>query len=407
MQDGRFVPADADEVLTVLMNNARTQFGNDLNDDEEAAIRLFYIPVANLIADVQEDISLVLDASQLDFAEGKALDLLTTLIGVYRKPAKKASGTVTFSRESAAGVDYTIPKGTVVQTDAIEPIKFETTETTTLTSGTTSIADVAVEAVETGPDGNLGTNALTVMPDPPAGIEEVTNAAQTSGGNREENDDELRDRAKDELSNGMRGTAKGVRNELLKTENVQSVSLFINDSDVTDGNGLKSHHFEAVVEGGADADIGQTIFDSKGAGDGTQGGVHGTLVSYDAEIGNGQTHPVEFSRPTDTQIYVDMSISVTENYGGDEDIRDEIIQYIGGILSSGNNEDGELRVGDDVIYSQIQHAIMSVNGVYDVTSLTVGTSASPTGTSNISISNTELATGNATDGSITISTTQV
>jgi hypothetical protein len=144
------------------------------------------------------------------------------------------------------------------------------------------------------------------------------------------------------------------------------------------------------------------LFDSKAAGDGTLGGYAGSLVQIDANVGNGQTHPVAFSRPNVTQIYVDVEIKTTDTFEGLNDVRDSLIQYIGGTITSGDEEDGEIRVGDDVIYAKVLNAIMSINGVADAPSVTVGTSPSPTGTSNLAISSTDVATGDATDSSITI-----
>lgn len=516
MTDGRFVGATEDEILTILMNNAKVELGDDLNDSQLSVIRTFYRPVAKLLADVQSDIGNVLDSAQLEYAEGTALDLLVALIGVSRKPAIDATGTEAFTRSSPADVNYTVPKGTVVQTDAVDPIRFKTnkkriingpatdddTATYSTTSGTyatqTSITvdvsyretldvyadirttdattpvaadlkiadstnattlhtdsttsgsfvtsgptaydvsgltgeitieyrlrsgdgstsveltdsstdkggetgtDAPITAVEAGMNGNVGANTLTVMTDPPTGVESATNPAQTEGGENEETDDDLRERSKSELADGMRGTALGVRNQLLKEDGVKSVSLFINDSDSTDADGRPSQHTEYVVEGGSDQPVGQTLFESKAAGDGTIGGIVGTKVTVDAEIGNGQTHPVQFSRSTPVQIYVDMDLETTSEYGGDAKVRDAIVRYLGGLITSGDEEDGELRSGDDVIYTKVLSAVMSVDGVADAPSLTVGKSSSPTGTSNVAIGTTEVATGDATDGSIAI-----
>ena len=402
MINGRFVPETEDEILDVLINNAHDAFGPDLNDDEEAIIRILYIPVARLLADSQQDLKVVMDSAQLEFAEGRALELLTALIGVRRRAATKSMGAAEFYRETSSNVDYTIPRGTKIQTDEVDAIRFETTESATLSAGSTSVSGVPIAAVEPGVESNIGSNALTVMTDPPAGIESVTNPTQTDGGTNAEDDDELRSRAKDELSDGMRGTARAIRNQLIKMQNVKSVSLFINDTNSTDAAGIPAHHTEAVVEGGSDQEVGQTIFDSKGAGDGTHGGSYGTLVTVNAEIENGQTHPVSFSRPSLVKIYVDIEIETDESYEGDTDLRDAIVEYLGGTITSGADDDGEVRVGDDVIYTKVLAAAMSVNGVNDVTSLQIGKTASPTGTSNISMQLTELATSDATDGSITI-----
>ena len=401
MENGRFVPDTEDEVLQVLMDNARSVFGEDLNDDEEAVIRFFYKPVARLIAKSQNDLRTVLDSAQLDFAEGAALDLLTALIGVRRKRATRAAGRATFSRETAASVDYTIPKGTTLQTDSIDPIRFRTTEQALIPAGSSSVSGVPIESIEPGLLGNVGANTLRVMTDPPTGVEEVTNPDQTDGGVDAETDENLRTRAKSELSDGMRGTARAIRNRLIKRDDVRSVSLFINDGDSTDAAGIPPQHTECIVEGDTDQAVGQTIFDTKGAGDGTHGGAHGIAVTVQADIGNGQTHPVSFSRPNVVQIYVDLSIRTNEFYEGDDAIRDSVVEYIGGKLVSGNNTNGDLRVGDDVVYSKLLYQIMDVNGVDEVTNLQFGTTASPTDTY-VTINDTEVATSDATDGSITI-----
>lgn len=402
MDNWRFVGATEDEILDILMVNAKVVFGDDLNDSQLAVIRTFYRPVAALLADIQADIGSVLDSAQLDYAEGIALDLLVALIGVSRKPAYAAKGEVTFSRGTNATTDYTIPRGTTVQTDALDPIRFETTEKAVLQEGTSSTSGVAIEALEPGTESNVGPNTLTVMTDSPTGIESVTNPEQTEGGENEEEDDDLRERAKSELSDGMRGTAMAVRNQLRKLEGVKSVSLFINDSDSEDSDGRPPRHTEYVVEDGEDQEVGQTIFETKAAGDGTIGGILGTKVEVDAEIGNGQTHPVEFSRSTEIQIYVDMELETTNEFEGSKKVRDSIIRYLGGLITSGDEEDGELRAGDDVIYTKVLSAVMSIDGVADAPSLTIGTSANPTGTSNLTVAQTEVATGDATDGSITI-----
>ena len=401
LQEGRVVPDTEDEIMDVLMNNARNVFGENLNDDEQAVIKIFYTPIARMLADLQNDLRTVLDSTQLDYAEGFALDLLTALIGVKRKDATKSTGEATFSRETAASVNYTIPKGTVIQTDSVDPTRFVTTEVASLPAGQVSVSGVPIEAQEAGVDGNVGANTLKIMTNPPTGIEEVINPSQTGGGKNSETDDELRERAKRELSEGMRGTSRAIRNQLLKMEDVNSVSLFINDTESTDADGIPPHHTECVVEGGLDQEVGQTIFDTKGAGDGTHGGARGSPVTVEAEIGNGQTHPVSFSRPNVVQIYIDIELKTNAEYQGDEKVKDSIVNYIGGTTTTGNTTGGDLRTGDDVIYSKIIYRIMKISGIEDVTSLNFGKTNPPTG-GYVQINDTEIATTSSIDGSITI-----
>ncbi|WP_330630654.1 baseplate J/gp47 family protein [Halocatena halophila] len=402
--DGRYEPLTKDEILDLLMDYAFDVFGPNLNPDDLAVIRTFYEPVAVMLRDIQMDLREVLNATQLEYAQDRALDLLTALIGVRRNKADSAIGEATFSRDVAASTDYVIPKGTVIQTDEIDAVRFQTTETAILPSGNTQVANVAIEAIEPGIGGNVGSNAIVVMPDPPTGIEHVTNPNATHSGERRESDDDLRERAKDELSQGMNSTAIGIYNALVDVDGVKSVSLFVNDTNSEDASGRPGHSFEAVVECTSDVheNVGKTILTTKAAGDGTVGGARGNLVSLDLPIGTGQTMTVEFSKPTVKGLYIDMNITTTDVYEGDSEVKDEIVHYVGGVLSSGDEEDGNLRVGDDVIYRKIIGQIMSVNGVADVSSLNIGFSSSPTSTTNLTVAANEMASVSALDSSITI-----
>lgn len=517
VKNGRFDGDTEEEILDAMLADAKEYFGADLNDTSLNVIRTFYRPIASRLALAQQDIGLILDSAQLDHASGQALDLLTALIGITRDEADKATGTAKFSRDSPATSDYTIPKGTIAQTDALNPVEFTTTEGTIIagestetdtntystsntsattktsftvdttyretvdveadfrttnssytayldivdaTNGTTIHSDsttstsfvtsgpttydvsglsgditveyrihignssgtaeltnsdftrggevaatASIEAVEGGPEGNVGANTIVVMPDPPTGVEDVTNSAATSGGTRRETDDELRKRAKEELAEGSRASAPALVNSVQRLYGVTSVSIFINDtkSDNTGSGGLPDHSFELVVAGGNKQDIGQTILDTKAAGDTSYGGANGSSVTVTSDLPNGQTHDITFSRPSTVKIYADVDLTKTDEYAGDDAVRDAIVEYIGGIRTSGNDVTG-LGVGADVIYTEVMAQIQMVEGVYDVTNLELGTSADPTGTSNIRIADHEVATADGTDSSIAVST---
>jgi uncharacterized phage protein gp47/JayE len=407
LKNGRYDAQTEGEILDAMLADAKEYFGEDLNDTSLNIIRTFYRPIAGRLAEAQADIGLVLNSSQIDYAEGQALDLLTALIGITRDEADKASGTVKFSRDTAASTDYTIPTGTVVQTDSLDPVKFETTETVTLASGSTSVR-ASAEAVEAGPQANVGANTLVVMPDPPTGVEDATNPSETQGGHRRETDDELRQRAKNELAQGSRASAPALVNSVQRIEGVTSVSIFVNDTnnDNTGSGGLPDHAFELVIAGGNKQTIGQTILETKAAGDTSYGGANGTGVTVTSDLPNGQTHDVKFSRPTNVQIYVDVSVEKTDEFAGTDAVKNAIVDYIGGIRTSGNEATG-LGVGEDVIYTEIMAQVQTVEGIHDVPTLEVGTTADPTGTSNVAIADSDVATSDGTDSSLTISTQNV
>lgn len=409
IEEGHFVPDNVNDILDAMLADAREQFGDDLNDGQLSIIRTFYAPIAERLAEAQEDIGLVLSSAQIDNANGQALDFLTALIGVRRRDASFSYGEIVFSRSSPASTDYVIPRGTVIQTDnRFDPIRFKTKQTEVLQSGETEIA-IPIEAEEAGVRSNLGSNTLVIVPKPPSGIEEATNPDQTIGGAERETDDELRERAKQELADGAKATAAALVAGAKAVDGVASVTIFTNDTNVdeTDQGGLPDHSFELVVEGGEPEDIGQVILETKAAGDTSYSGAYGTTVNTTGTLSNGQSFDIQFSRPTLVQIYVDMDISVNEEYEGDDAVRDSIVTYLGGLLSTGNKTAGQLNVGQEVLMGEIKYAIRSVRGVYDIQDLKVGITSPPTGDSNINIEPSENATADATDGSIEITTTEV
>jgi hypothetical protein len=264
-------------------------------------------------------------------------------------------------------------------------------------------------AVEAGTDGNVGAGTLTSLRDPPNGVVAATNPFPASGGLDEEPDDDFRNRAKTELSEGIRATLPAIINGIDKLKGTRSVTVVTNDSPSTDAEGRPSHSFEAIVDAEQQYydDIAERILDRKAAGDISVGGYVGQNVTRTVELVNGQQKDISFSIPTQVQIYVDCDLEKTDTYAGNAQVRDNIVRYTGGTLTSSDEIDGEIGVSDDVIYFQIVEAIMDVEGVHNITNLEVGTSASPTGTSDVTISVNETAYANATDTSLDITASDI
>jgi len=263
---------------------------------------------------------------------------------------------------------------------------------------------VTAEATTSGTETNVGKDTLNIFRSILTGVDSTTNISAGTGGRDEEPDEEFRARAIEELSEGTSATLPAIIKAVSSVEEVQDLAVFVNDSASTDGDNRPSHSFEVVADVPVDAEekVARAILDSKAAGDIDTSGHVGTSVTKTLDLVNGQTKDIEFSKPTEVQIYVDCDITKTNTYGGDDEVQDNIVQYIGGALNSGNNISGDISVGDDVIYNQIIDAVMNVEGVHDITNLEVGASSIPTGTSNVSIATTEAAVADATDSSIDV-----
>lgn len=85
---------------------------------------------------------------------------------------------------------------------------------------------VPVLALENGPEGNLGSGSLTVMPTPPRGVDGgVTNELPLTGGEAAEADDPLRERAKHALERAGNATLNAIRFAVLNVDGVDSVEV--------------------------------------------------------------------------------------------------------------------------------------------------------------------------------------
>lgn len=423
--DGRYVSDEESAIVDAMMADAKTYFGEDLNDSDEAVIRYFYRPVAKRLLEVQRNLGLILDSSQIEHARGEALDMLTALIGVSRNPAKRSIGEIVISIESTDTVDHTIPRGTEVSTNGIDPVLFSTTSGATLSGGQTSVT-IPVEAVNSGLNANVGQNTIVNFPSgTPFPGAQVTNPAGTEGGTQEENDADLRQRAKTGLSEGSRATASAIVTQTQSIDGVYNVSVFINDTGTLNGRGhnLPPHSFELVAATDGSEEtlklIAQRLMETKSIGDNSVTGKNGgvldsgkSFVSAEGEIEtilpNNQTHPVGFSVASTVEIYVDVDIEVTNNYKSDKFVKNSIIDYLGGTNSNGTNEDGKLGVGENIVHAQVERTILDVEGVYDINTVTIGKTDNPTQTTNLVIGDFEEPLTDATDAQyLTVTTTQV
>jgi uncharacterized phage protein gp47/JayE len=85
---------------------------------------------------------------------------------------------------------------------------------------------VPVIALDTGPEGNLGSGSLTVMPTPPRGLDgSVTNLEPLTGGQAAEADEALRERAKHALETAGNATLNAIRFAVLSIDGVDSVEV--------------------------------------------------------------------------------------------------------------------------------------------------------------------------------------
>jgi len=131
------------------------------------------------------------------FAYGIYLDWHAHANRLQRKPASRASGTVTVTGSPGtvipAGFLFAVP----AQGDAAA-ITFSTLEEATINLD--GKADITVQATEAGTTGNVAADTVVIMASPTIiGINHITNQSEITGGSAEESDESLRQRIAEKL----------------------------------------------------------------------------------------------------------------------------------------------------------------------------------------------------------------
>lgn len=242
---------------------------------------------------------------------------------------------------------------------------------TYLGDGTGAI-DVNGESVEAGPIVAVARD-LSVKDSAVGGWSSVINLTDANEGRDQAEDGELRELREAELAGPGTSTLDAIRAEITKLEDVESVTVFENNTDTTDANGLPPHSVEALVRGpdpntaAFNQTIWDTLLDSVAAGIQTYGNTTGTATDDE-----GITHTIKFSLPTNINIYVVIGVlknALTYPAAGDAEIKTAIVEW-------GDDQD----TGKDVTPSGVAAQAFSVDGVLEVSYVGVSTTSISTPT---------------------------
>ena len=131
------------------------------------------------------------------WAWGEWLDYHANSVGIVRKPPGYASGTLRVDGE--AGTQ--IPEGTIFATAATaekSSIEFKSSEEYVI--GEEGYLEIKVTAVEPGKDANVSKETVCLLSKPIKGITSIANQQQLTGGTEREDDEMLRERILEALS---------------------------------------------------------------------------------------------------------------------------------------------------------------------------------------------------------------
>lgn len=362
--------------LTDLLTEIQDQERTDIDPALNLLATSVFGQINGIFADQLRELWDVAEAvyrSQFpDSASEEAFDGVASITGATRLPP--TNSTVTLTVNLNPGTTLTI--GRVVSVVGVGD-RFATTEEVTNSGGVPADFPVEAESEELGAIA-APAGTLTVIETPVTGWNSVTNALDADPGREIETDADFRIRREELIRIGGTATLEAIRSAVRDVEDVIQVFVIENVTDFTDINNLPPHSFETIVSGGTDADIAETIFLSKPAGIRTFGDE--SEIVADSQ---GVNHTIEFSRPEDVPIYVDLTVvtdPVTFPIDGSDQIK-------AAIVAKGDTLD----IGEDVIALVFKCEPLDVTGVIDVTVFKIDTITPPVNTGNIVIAFRDLA----------------
>jgi uncharacterized phage protein gp47/JayE len=283
--------------------------------------------------------------------------------------------TITFNGPGAGGLmvqpQFLIENNSLVNSgsDTVIPIPL-------ITQAGVDQGNVMVTATAKGPTiANAGT--LNQILTPISGLTNVLSTQDATLGMDVETDNAYRARMATELQVAGAGTVEAIRAKLLTVTGVTSALVYENVSLVTNSSGLPAKSFEAVVNGGSDADIGNTLWAVKPAGIETYGN-----DSYVITDSQGIQHTMEFSRPTIVDVYLIVTLLVNTSFpsNGNVLVQEALANYING-LGQGVNV---------IVSPQLIAQLADIDGIDDVTIL-AGIAPGPETSNNIIVAAYEVA----------------
>lgn len=307
------------ELVTRLEDSFKDIYGSDINVDANSPDGQMINIFAQAIEDVKEVIKDVYNSFAISTATGRSLDTRVALNGLARAGATNTITPVSVTVDqnvTLQGLDSVGGNPFTVQDDTEN--NFQLQDEITLTPGTYSLnfqaeVDGLIEVT---------LNTIQTIVTLQAGVVSVDNPdSPIVVGVDEETDQQLRARQQRSVALPSQGYLDGLDGALLAVKDVFDSKVYENDTPVTDVNGIPPHSIWAVVDGGEEQDIGDTIRLKKTAGCGTKGDV---VVEYTEN--NGIISAIRFDRPEYENLFIQMVLtSKDDNYIPDPVV---VAQYI-------------------------------------------------------------------------------
>ena len=354
---GIHVPTYQD-ILDYYIAKAKEIFGADIYLGEDSQDYQLISIIARSAASALQAAVDSYNARDPDTAFDDVLDGLVTINGIQRKPSTYSTATVVLT-----GEPYTLITGGVVQ--SLLGDLWNLPQEVVLDG--TGNASVTATAQEKGAIVALA-NSITNIVTPTYGWYTVNNPSNASEGQPAETTPALKARRKIAVATPSQTPLESIEAGIDNILGVMDFHVYENDGDEVDERGFPGHSITAVVEGGADGDIAETISKRKNLGVKSYGDVTLPITNE-----YGSTQNISFFRPDYVTLYMTINIVPRAGYTTlvAQQIKESIINYL-----------SALSIGDNLYNSQLYEAVLSVSpdirpyfSIDPSTGITVGTSA--------------------------------
>lgn len=372
-RSGIHIPTYSD-IRDQLISDAKTIFGQDIYLGIDSQDYQWISAVSNIIHDAMQTNQVVYNTRGPATSIGTGLDVIVKLNGLKRIAATYSTCPVIV----AGNANTVINKGVVQD---MNKVKWDLPSTVIGNDGTvTVIATCQTAGMVAAEIGQINTIVT-----PTLGWASVNNAVSATIGTDTEIDGKLRSRQATSTAQPSRTVLEGLTGAIYAVAGVTRMILYENDSNSVDPNGLVAHSIAAVVEGGDDEAIANTICKKKTPGAYTQGNISISIVDI-----YGQSNTIRFYRPSYIDIDVTVNVKSLNGYTTQTaiDIKENIATYL-----------NSLNMGDDLPISSLWGAALATNAnhlkpSFSITGVTASKRGQSQGVSDIIIAFNECTRGN-------------
>lgn len=375
-------------ILNYLLDSAKKIFGQDIYVGTDSADYQMISVFSLSLYEAMQTLQYSYNQTSPNTAVGAGLSSLVRLNGLLRRPPTYSTCDVVLTGTSAAiiingvvtdvsGYKWDLPTPITLQA-AGSPVGSSYSLTVTATCQTIGAINAQI-------------GDISSISTPVAGWTSVENLVAATPGTAAETDAELRERQAVSTALPSQTMLEGTIAGIISILGVTRYKVYENPTNSTTYGdagvpfeGAPVHSITCVVEGGEIADIAQIIYENRGLGCYVNGDVETDITD---DYGNITT--IRFYRPTYVPIYVE--IAITELVGYTDDTEDDIKEAIADYINS-------LSIGEPLVWSSVMYAAVSVmtrqaKPTFSISSLKIGKTASPTGTSDIVMNYNEVAQG--------------